>query len=177
MKAAAIAFALILACASPTHAPSPIAPSSEGGLAEMMAHGGLVMAMEAKLQSDSAWQWSWTHRREAAMCIPKGAYAFGVALNGQPFVLVLGFIGANVQDADSVNVRWKGSICGDSLPSFHTHLIENGMRWRPSPCDMHGAAMRPRVPFHLMASDTGKVTAYMPDQNFASTAVNWCGQR
>lgn len=132
------------------------------------------MSQEAKQQQDSAWLWGFTNRKEAAMCVPKGAYAFGVALNGKSFVLVLAFVPANITGADSVNVWWDGSICGDSLPSWHSHFIENGMRWKPSPCDLHQAALRPKVPFHLVAHDTAKLTAYMPDQDFASKAVTWC---
>lgn len=163
----------VVACAAqfnPQFAPNP----DENTLAYMLANGGLVLTAEAKRQSDSAWLWSAKHRKEAALCAAPNSYAYGIAMNKKPFVIVAEFIPAKVTKQDSIYVVWGGTLCGDSLPSWHSHVVDNGLRYEPSPCDLHTATKYPRIPFHFQVGDTNKIKVYMRDERYAREDVNWC---
>lgn len=151
------------------------APHEETTLGRMLMFGGLVLSRDAKNQSDSAWLWSYRNRKEAGMCAAPGSFAYGVAMNGRPFFIIGAFISAKVAKADSLYVIWAGTVCGDSLPSWHSHIVDNETRYAPSPCDIHAATKRPRVPFHLQVGDTNRIRVYSADQAYTSDVVNWCG--
>lgn len=155
-------------------APALPAQEEEALLARLLTRGGFMMSKEAKAQSDSAWLAGAKARKEAAMCVASGGFSYGVAMNGKPFVLVVGFTKANIAGTDSTHVYWRGGICGDSLPSWHSHIVDNGARYEPSDCDRHGAAVRRRVPFHIQVGDTNNLRVYLPDPAYADTTRAWC---
>lgn len=100
---------------------------------------------------ESAWKLAsetyhdgWVKRQERALCV------YGYAIKDSVVTVTkaekpVEFI------ADSVTVAYR---CRDTLPvvTLHTHLIENGWRYRFSPFDTTQAKLL-RAPFHILMSD------------------------
>jgi hypothetical protein len=104
--------------------------------------------------------WAFRTRLEPGMCVSR--YRYRERRDGQVAVRVDRFSAANTMYADSTTLHWRDTLCGDTLPSWHGHIVENGVRWGPSFTDLCTAAARVRVkvPFHLVSGDTGQVTLY-----------------
>lgn len=94
--------------------------------------------------ADSLYHASWQERTEKAACIQQ----WQVRPDGT--VVVQKIVPATIEYSDSVNVI---SRCPAPLPVLHTHLIENGWRYTPSPTDSNTARKQP-FPFQLMMSDS-----------------------
>lgn len=162
----------LIACAS-APAVEPTVP--EVTLATIISRGGIAFSETAKRQSDSAWSWANKHRTETAMCVSR--YAFGVSVNHHPFVLILKFSDDSlpISHRDSLRIDYTGgTVCGDSLPSWHAHIVSNSVRFGPSECDKHFAADRPKVPFHLVQGGPDTAAVYGPDPRYADTTTAWC---
>jgi hypothetical protein len=170
-----VAAVFVVACAAQVHTEIEPSPEVEATLAKMLTDGGLILSRLAKHQSDSAWLWSAKHRKETAMCAASGTYAYGVAMNGKAFVIVGEFVPANILKQDSLYVIWGKGLCGDSLPSWHSHIVDNSLRYSPSPCDLHTATKYPNIPFHFQVGDTNRIKVYMRNDQYASDAIAWCG--
>lgn len=153
----------------------PAQETQEETLAKLLTHGGAVLSTVAKAQHDSAFLWGQRQNKENALCVADGAYTYGVALNGKPFVLILTFIPAPVDSADSTHVYHSGGkICDDRLPSWHSHIVDNGWLFKPSDCDRHTAAVRPQVPFHLQSGSLDSIRVYFPNSFYANRSIKWC---
>jgi hypothetical protein len=155
-------------------------------LARLLFFGGIGYSSLAVSQMDSAYRMGFASRREPAMCVASMGYAYGVAANQKAFVYVYAFAvtgpqAAKLLRADSVTVDWDQTVCGDSLPSWHGHIVDNAVRYRPSDCDFHMVTGRPQVPFHIVQSDLNRASLYWPSdkvmEKYATNAVQWCGER
>lgn len=124
---------------------------------------GLTVTPEAMAVADSVYALATNSNAETGLCVASGGYAWGWAQDGRLWVHVRRFAlggrqAAQIRDADSMHVWWRSSICGDSLPSWHTHLAMSMPG--PSNCDKLALAVRPRVPFALVQFGPGQMLVY-----------------
>lgn len=112
----------------------------------------LKMTAAAWRTADSTYHAGWLKRQERALCITGWIVRDGT-------VVVSRFRAPLVVRSDSVTVEHIGCLG----PILHTHLIENGMRWKPSPQDSLTLRMR-GDPFHILMSDSHTFTVYRREQ-------------
>lgn len=99
--------------------------------------------------------------KEKGLCLASNGYRHGTTKDGQPWVAVYRFAergpqAAKIDSANYSTLWWTDNICGDSLPSWHTHLP--GTDSLASKCDRQQLARRPRAPFWLVQHATSRVT-------------------
>lgn len=135
MRCAAVAVLVVaVACYHPVSQPAP-AP--------------IVWLTPQLRMVDSAWNMAravyhegWLVREERSLCV-------GTAFSVQDSVItVRAFSRPFIIGSDSVTINY---IC-PAGPVLHTHLVENGWRYTPSPTDT-ATVKRLSAPFHLLMSD------------------------
>lgn len=104
---------------------------------------------------DSAWVASMLRNAEAGLCVASGGYAWDAQRRvARVWKLALtGPQAARIDSANTLNLWWHDDICGDTLPSWHSHL--SAAFARPSLCDRQQFAWRARTPFWLVQSAPG----------------------
>lgn len=111
----------------------------------------LIMTRSAYAMAVAAYQVGWAENREMGLCATAWDTVSGWAIVYKfdlPAFVVL---------SDSLHVTF-GCLHADDV-FLHTHLIDNGWRYTPSPPDSDAARQFVR-PFHLLMSDPTTFTIY-----------------
>lgn len=126
-----------------------------------VAQTPLSLSARAWVQANARYDTARAESIETGACVASGAYRWGYRADGRLWVQIdsfaqVGPTAARLVNATAIRLNWAGSVCGDSLPAYHTHLWSRG----PSKCDMHTLAERPRVPFHLVQFAKDSILVY-----------------
>lgn len=111
----------------------------------------LSMTAPAWRMADSTYHAGWVARKERALCVDQ----YDTRPDGT--VVVQRLVAPDtVIAADSVGIEYR---CPRPMPVLHTHLIENGWRYRPSPTDSNSLRTR-SAPFSILMSDSHAFTIW-----------------
>lgn len=102
--------------------------------------GGRVM-----LTLDSIAALAWREELEPGACVTQWEQT-------RDTIRLLNIEPGDLAERHPGTLRWNGSMCGDSLPSMHGHILHLGHWTKPSPPDWILATdtVRKRAPFHLL---------------------------
>lgn len=144
---------------------------------------GLTLSDVAWEQAKRAHAVAMISRKERGLCVASGGYEYGYTRDRKLWAIVYAFADTGPQaavtdSADSNTLWWHETICGDTLPSFHTHLFaEDSVA---SKCDKQTLSRRPGVPFGLVQFAPGAVTMYsiIPGKHYilANDTTDYCGR-
>lgn len=145
---------------------------------------GVTLAPDALAIANSVYVNAEIRNEETGLCLASEGYSWGWAADGKLWARVTRFALAGRQAArfdyaDSMHLYWHGNICGDSLPSWHTHLRMS--MEGPSMCDEQSLSVRPKVPFALIQYAPDKVLVYWiePGKHYklANDSTRYCAPR
>src|SRR5512146_1661657 len=129
---AGIAGIIAVACAAHAGKPSPDRAHERAAARAVASHFGeaddVLLSRAAYLVALNTYHFDLAHRVESALCVTAWDTSGG-------FVLVYGFTPAVETYADSVNVHF--APCDG--PWAHSHIVDNGWRYTPTPIDSQTA--------------------------------------
>lgn len=169
IRVSVLAFAVLAGClagppANTTNARAALPDSAIEALFAMRPRDGqgLSLSYGAYRQLTHLIRRAVRERREPSACVAPHGYRMkreGARHIADVWLLTI----AEADSADSVDVWWHDTLCGDSLPSVHGHMgacatIGCWPMELPSPTDVKTAYNR-RAPFHLLIYPQGDSVA------------------
>lgn len=105
-------------------------------------------------QRDSMLERQRIERREQGACVIRGVV---VPSKAGTLIIPLKLAPGQIDSTTSGAVWWRNAVCGDSLPSVHTHSTTLGYYPQPSLQDtLIAERRRKRVPYHVVFADDGE---------------------